>query len=67
MTNYVIEVLREKWIVIEWRGDAIYKTRNTGEMIWVPIDTNPTDKNEQWVVPSTSFEGQTIRRRNIND
>lgn len=60
----MIEVLREKFLITERRGGAIYKTKSLG-MEWVPMDSVAgrmgTVGDFSYAPPSTSYEGQTIR------
>lgn len=61
--DVTLEKLVEVWIVTERKNGAIYRTKNTGEMRWVPANTPDSDGDTLYVSPSTSYTGTTIRRK----
>jgi len=54
-----IEVLREVFVVTEWRDGAVYRTKSLGNR-WVGIDEVPTD-GERYASPNAGPDDQTIR------
>jgi hypothetical protein len=61
------EVLREVWRITERRGGAVFKTEYVEDR-WVPIEERsfgnvPGEPDLIYATKSTSFEGQTIRRK----
>lgn len=59
-----LEVLVEKFLITEWRGDAIYKTKSEG-LVWVDRDSlagqRKRDGDYLYVAPPTSYTMPTIR------
>jgi hypothetical protein len=63
MSDY--ERLVEVFEIIERRGDAVYKTKRvtTDNPRWIDADLPRTVGNIQYVSMSTSYEGETFRRK----
>lgn len=55
-----IEVLRERWRIVERKDGAIFRTEYV-EDVWRDIDAPRQEGDDQFAVKSSGFNGKTIR------
>lgn len=63
----VTEYLRELWRIAEYRGGAIYRSVYLHDVWVTEVDLRNPPAEHQYVVKSTSFTGETIRVRNVDE